>query len=308
MDDVAGTEPGAVPTWDEIVEQPLRPGLPARLPADRQPARRRGPHPGGLRAGLPLAVDLHPRHLRGLAAPHHHQPLPRPGPPQAADPLRRDDRRAGGPADQRAPRARTRRTPTSGSTTTSSARSRRCRRTSAPPWCCATSRGCPTRRSPRSSAPSSAPSGRGSTAGAPCCAGRWPTARPPPAGPATPGPLTGTAPTRPGAHRDDRSPRRPGQRAARRPADPGGGGAGLGARARLPPVPRPRRARGLGQDPAGRALLRHRAARRPRSRARCSRRCRPGCRPATSTSRPSRTPGRAGSRWSRSAAAPRVRP
>ena len=82
----------------------LRPGLPARLPADRQPPRRRGPHPGGLRPRLPVAVDLHARHLRGLAAPDHHQPLPRPGPPQAADPLRRALRRAGRPAHQRVAR------------------------------------------------------------------------------------------------------------------------------------------------------------------------------------------------------------
>ena len=33
--------------------RPLRPRLPPRLPADRQPARRRGPHPGGLRPRLP---------------------------------------------------------------------------------------------------------------------------------------------------------------------------------------------------------------------------------------------------------------
>ena len=72
----------------------LRPRLPAGLPPHRQPPRRRGPHPGGLRPGVPLAVDLHARHLRGLAAPDHHQPLPRPGPPQAADPLRRPLRRA----------------------------------------------------------------------------------------------------------------------------------------------------------------------------------------------------------------------
>ena len=99
-----------------------RPGLPPRLPPDRQPARRRGPHPGGLRPGLPLAVDLHARHLRGLAAPHHHQPLPGHGPPQAADPLRRARRRRGRAAAQ--PRAarpsRSSTTPTS--TRTSSRR------------------------------------------------------------------------------------------------------------------------------------------------------------------------------------------
>ena len=99
---------------------PLRPRLPAGLPPDRQPARRRGPHPGRVRPGLPVAVDLHARHLRGLAAPHHHQPVPRPGPPQAAHPLRRARRR------RRRPAARPRAQPGAGlrrprtSTTTSS--------------------------------------------------------------------------------------------------------------------------------------------------------------------------------------------
>ena len=76
----------------------LRPGLPARAPADRQPRRRRGPDPGGLRPGVPQSRHLHARHLRGLAAPDHHQPLPRPGPAQAADPLRCAVRRARGAA------------------------------------------------------------------------------------------------------------------------------------------------------------------------------------------------------------------
>ena len=84
----------------------LRAGLPPRDAADRQPPRRRGPHPGGLRPGLPQSFDLHPWHLRGLDPPDHHQPLPRPGPPQAADPLRRALRRAGGPAPQRPSRPR----------------------------------------------------------------------------------------------------------------------------------------------------------------------------------------------------------
>ena len=165
----------------------LRPRLPARLPADRQPPRRRGPHPGGLRPGLPLAVDLHARHLRGLAAPDHHQPLPRPGPPQAADPLRRALRRARRPADQRARRRpdaayadrtfdddveRALATPAAGLP-----RRRRAVRRRGPVL-----RG--DRRDPRT--PSSAPCGRGSTAAARCSARRWRTARRPPAGPGTP--------------------------------------------------------------------------------------------------------------------------
>ena len=48
--DVGAGRPGA-----------LRPGLPARLPPDRQPARRRGPDAGGLRPRLPVAVDVHAR-------------------------------------------------------------------------------------------------------------------------------------------------------------------------------------------------------------------------------------------------------
>ncbi len=73
-------------------------GLPARLPADRQSARRRGSTPGGLRQGLPVAVQLHPRDVRGLAASHHHQPVPGLGPAQAADQVRGPGRRNGSPA------------------------------------------------------------------------------------------------------------------------------------------------------------------------------------------------------------------
>ena len=74
-----------------------------------------------------------------------------------------------------------------------------------------------------------------------------------------------------------------------------GRGAGLGPRARLPPVPRPGRARGLGQDPAGRPDLGPRRRAGTGSRARCSppRTC---ARPATPTS--SRPPGRAPAGWS----------
>ena len=51
----------AMPPWDELVRQHSDARLPAGLPADRQPARRRGPHPGGVRPGLPLAVRPTPR-------------------------------------------------------------------------------------------------------------------------------------------------------------------------------------------------------------------------------------------------------
>ena len=138
----------APPSWEQIVERPLRAGLPAGLPPHRQPPRRRGPHPGSVRAGLPVAAHLHPGHHGGLAAPDHHQPVPRPGPPQAADPLRRPQRRgrrAGCPA--RCPRP-TSPSWTGSSTPTSRPRSPRSPPTSAPPSCCATSRASPTRRSP----------------------------------------------------------------------------------------------------------------------------------------------------------------
>ena len=104
----------------------LRAGLPAGLPAHRQRARRRGPHPGRLRPGVPLAAHLHARHLRGLAAPHHHQRLPRQDAPQAAHPLRRALRRRRRPAAQPRARARADATTTPTSTTTCSARSTPC--------------------------------------------------------------------------------------------------------------------------------------------------------------------------------------
>ncbi len=149
--------------------------LPARLPPDRQPARRRGPHPRRLHPGLPVAELLHARHLRGLAAPDHDQRLPRQDAAQAAHPLRRPPGGRRQPDGQ--PRARDRRRPstTPTSTTTSSARWTRCRRTSGRPSSSATSRACPTRRSPRPWASSSGPCAPASTEAARSCARRSPT-------------------------------------------------------------------------------------------------------------------------------------
>ena len=57
-------------------------------------------------------AELLARHLRGLAAPHHDQPVPRHGPPPAADPLRRAARGHRAAARHRAqPRAGLRRHP-----------------------------------------------------------------------------------------------------------------------------------------------------------------------------------------------------
>ena len=159
-----------VPSWDEIVERHSDRvyRLAYRLTGNRHDAEDLTQEVF-VRVFRSLSTYT-PGHLRGLAAPHHHQPLPRPGPPQAADPLRRPLRRAGRAAHVAPRRRRTWRTSTAPSTTTSSARSPPCRRTSGRRSCCATSRASPTRRSPRSSAPSSAPSAPASTAVARCCA------------------------------------------------------------------------------------------------------------------------------------------
>ena len=157
----------------------LRPGLPAGLPPHRQPARRRRPDPRRVHPCLPVAAQLPARHLRGLAAPHHDQRLPRQDASQAADPLRRALRRVRRPPAHQGgrPRGGLRRDPLR---RRRAARPRRpVARTSARPSCCATSRGCPTRRSPRRSASSSAPCARASTVAAPSCARRSPTATPP---------------------------------------------------------------------------------------------------------------------------------
>ena len=93
-------------SWEQIVtDHSARVYRLAYRLTGQQP-RRRGPDPGGVRAGLPLAAHLHPGHHGGLAAPDHHEPLPRPGPPQAADPLRRPQRRGRRPAAERAAHAR----------------------------------------------------------------------------------------------------------------------------------------------------------------------------------------------------------
>ena len=75
-------------------------------------------------------------------------------------------------------RPRVGRATTPPSTRTSRRPSPHCRRSSASRSCSATSKGCRTRRSPPSSASSSAPCDRGSTAAAPSCATRSPTGPP----------------------------------------------------------------------------------------------------------------------------------
>ena len=167
-DAAAGQDQWVVPTWEEVVTQPLRQGLPARVSADRKPVRRRGPHPGGVRPGLPFAGELQARHAGRLAAPDHHQPLPGPGPAQEPDPLRRARRRRRVPAARPGPRARSTASNSTTSTSMSRPRSKSCPRTSAPPSCSATSRGCPTTRSPQPWTSSWALSGRASTAAGPC--------------------------------------------------------------------------------------------------------------------------------------------
>ena len=67
----------------------LGPGVPARLPALGECPGRRGPHAGDLHPGVPLARGVQSRHVRGLAAPDHHEPVPGHGPSSAEDPVRR---------------------------------------------------------------------------------------------------------------------------------------------------------------------------------------------------------------------------
>ena len=67
--------------------------------------------------------DLLAGHLRGLAAPHHHKPVPGHGAPPAADPVRGPGRGDGGRAARRRAHAGRRRSTTGTSTATSRPRS-----------------------------------------------------------------------------------------------------------------------------------------------------------------------------------------
>ena len=149
-----------------------RPGVPAGLPAVRQPARRRGPDPGDVHPGVPVGAELPARHVRGLAAPHHHEPVPRHGPPARPHPHGGAARGLRPGAGRRA-RTPSRSTTTRGWAPTCRPRSTRCRRSSAPRWCCATSKVCPTRRSAPRSASSWAPCAAASTAVGRRCATTW---------------------------------------------------------------------------------------------------------------------------------------
>ena len=81
------------PTWEEIVDEHSARvfRLAYRLTGNRHDAEDLT-QDVFVRVFRSLSL-LQPRHVRGLAAPDHHQPVPRPGPPQAAHPLRRPRRR-----------------------------------------------------------------------------------------------------------------------------------------------------------------------------------------------------------------------
>ena len=134
---------------------------------------------------------------------------------------------------------------------------------------------------------------------------------PPTAGPATPVRAADPRPDRrPSGSARDRPPRRPGQRPARRAALRRGGGAGLGARAQLPPSAVTRSSARAGSRPGSPASPSARLRRPTTSGARCSARPALGVPPGDADPGASAvpTPGRAGSRWSRSAAARPVPP
>ena len=174
---------GPEPTWGRAVgpadvgrgrDAALGAGLPARLPPHRQQARRRGPHPGGLRPRVPVAVELHARAPSRAGCTGSRRTCS--STPSAARRASASRRCRTTPSASSAVTAAPRRSTTRRtSTTTSRPRSTRCRPTSAPPSCCATSRACRTRRSPTRSASRSARCAAGSTAGAARCAPPSPT-------------------------------------------------------------------------------------------------------------------------------------
>ena len=268
------------PTWDEIVAAALRPRLPARLPADRQPARRRGPHPGGLRPGVPVAVDAT-------------RPAPSRAGCTASPPTSSSTRPAAssGSASTRSPTTPPTGCPSREPTPDAGLRRQllrrrrrrprwtRCRRTSAPPSCSATSRACPTRRSPttlgiklgtvRSRIHRGRAQLRKALAHRAPAAGRsrysGPRARRRPR-------LSAAEHVMPAHVAAGRSSRLLGQRPGRRPARRGDDRARLGPRPALPAVPPAGRARGLGEAAARRRSPgRHARSSRPTgSSARCS--------------------------------------
>ena len=159
---------------------PFRSGIPSRLPADRQPARRRGPDPGGFRPGVPVAVQLYAGHRSRAGCTAS---------PRTSSSTRRGAGSGSGlrgwpmrwRTGWRAPSPRRLRPSTTVTwTTTCRPRSRRSRRSTGPPWSSAISRVSPTRRSPPPSGSSWARCAAGSTAGEPSCAPRSSTAGPVP--------------------------------------------------------------------------------------------------------------------------------
>ena len=284
----------------------LRPRLPARLPADRQPARRRGPHPGGLRPGVPLRCrPTHPARSRAGCT----------GSPPTSSSTR--PAASSGSASTRCP--------TSAPSRLTSSRARRpdaayADRTfdddveralaTLPPDFRAAVVLCDVEGltyeeiadilgAKLGTVRSRIHRGRAMLRTA--LAHRAPQ----PGRLALLRPVDRTVST--GGRPRDRTPRRPGQRPARRPAVPERDRAGLGARARLPRLPRPGRARGLGQDPARRPLLRGRPRRPDHLK---------GSLLGAAPARPRRAPGsprhdgrrRAASGWSPWVAAPSALP
>ena len=248
----------------------LRPRLPARLPPDRQPPRRRGPHPGGLRPGVPAACrPTRPAPSRAGCT----------GSPRTSSSTR--PAASSGSASTRSPTS----APTGSTAPCPTPDTAYADRTfdddieralaTLPPEFRAAVVLCDVEGlsyeeiaeildAKLGTVRSRIHRGRAML--------RTALAHRAPAEGRTryPGPRRRCARPRPRERARDRPPRRPGQRAPRRPAVPGRRGARLGARALLPPVPRRGRARGLGEDPAGHHAVRRLRGARPTSRARCS--------------------------------------